>query len=184
VAAPEAVNRVLDHPYVGAWATRTALRSRRGHSSAPADLARVAAAAAIRVRVSTTVWLPPGEVLALPSLRRTSAPSVRTCSESSSSRSAGPDQGVRPAGFARGSATAPADPGFLIGAVGQAELELAGPVRRGDAVARSGRLRCGPPGARVRSGRPGRLQGWLPHSTEGEPAGQGTGLISTARERR
>jgi HEXXH motif-containing protein len=105
VAAPEAVNRVLDHPYVGAWATRTALRSRRGHSSAPADLARVAAAAAIRVRVSTTVWLPPGEVLALPSLRRTSAPSVRTCSESSSSRSAGPDQGVRPAGFARGSAT-------------------------------------------------------------------------------
>jgi HEXXH motif-containing protein len=69
-AAPDAFRRVLEHPSVGAWATRTAAEPRRG-GSAPAGLARVALAAAVRGRVSATVWLPPAppeEVISLPSL--------------------------------------------------------------------------------------------------------------------
>ena len=66
--APDAVNQVLDHPSVGAWATRAAVRVRRGIPAHPADLAFVAAAAAVRAGVPTSVSLPPRAAISLPSL--------------------------------------------------------------------------------------------------------------------
>ncbi|MBB5959190.1 hypothetical protein FHS29_005810 [Saccharothrix tamanrassetensis] len=67
-ASPEAVARVLDHPSVGAWATRTALALHRGSPACPAELAFVAAAAAIRAGIEPRVDFPPAEVFSLPSL--------------------------------------------------------------------------------------------------------------------
>ncbi len=67
-ASPRAVALVLDHPSVGAWATRTALALRRGTAARPAELAFVAAAAAIRAGIPVTVDFPPVDVFALPSL--------------------------------------------------------------------------------------------------------------------
>ena len=66
--APGAVDRVLDHPSVGAWATRTALAIRRGASARPAELAFTAAAAAVRAGVPVDLEFPPVEVFSLPSL--------------------------------------------------------------------------------------------------------------------
>ncbi|MFE9749641.1 HEXXH motif-containing putative peptide modification protein [Saccharothrix saharensis] len=66
--APEAVDRVLDHPSVGAWATRTALAMRRGGAARPAELAFTAAAAAVRAGVPVDLEFPPVEVFSLPSL--------------------------------------------------------------------------------------------------------------------
>lgn len=66
--APAAVDRVLDHPSVGAWATRAAVRATRGIPAQPADLAFVAAAAAVRAGVPTAVSLPLREAISLPSL--------------------------------------------------------------------------------------------------------------------
>ncbi|MFE2753573.1 HEXXH motif-containing putative peptide modification protein [Actinosynnema sp. NPDC059335] len=66
--APEAVDRVLDHPSVGAWATRTALAMRRGDAARPAELAFTAAAAAVRAGVAVDLEFPPVEVFSLPSL--------------------------------------------------------------------------------------------------------------------
>ncbi|TQM84083.1 HEXXH motif-containing protein [Saccharothrix saharensis] len=66
--APEAVDRVLDHPSVGAWATRTALAVRRGEAARPAELAFTAAAAAVRAGVPVDLEFPPVEVFSLPSL--------------------------------------------------------------------------------------------------------------------
>ena len=66
--APGAVDRVLDHPSVGAWATRTALALRRGEPARPAELAFTAAAAAVRAGVPVDLEFPPAEVFSLPSL--------------------------------------------------------------------------------------------------------------------
>jgi hypothetical protein len=66
--APEAVDRVLDHPSVGAWATRTALASRRGETARPAELAFTAAAAAVRAGMAVDLAFPPVSVFSLPSL--------------------------------------------------------------------------------------------------------------------
>ncbi|MFD0200934.1 MULTISPECIES: aKG-HExxH-type peptide beta-hydroxylase [Saccharothrix] len=67
--APDAVDRVLDHPSVGAWATRTALALRRGDAEArPAELAFTAAAAAVRAGVPVDLEFPPVDVFSLPSL--------------------------------------------------------------------------------------------------------------------
>ncbi|MFD7655012.1 HEXXH motif-containing putative peptide modification protein [Actinosynnema sp. NPDC059797] len=62
-AAPGAVDRVLDHPSVGAWATRTA--AGRGR---PGELVFTAAAAAVRAGVPVDLGFPPAEVVSLPSL--------------------------------------------------------------------------------------------------------------------
>ncbi|CCH33647.1 HEXXH motif domain-containing protein [Actinosynnema sp. NPDC047251] len=67
-ASPGAVTRVLDHPSVGAWATRTALALRRAEPARPEELAFVAAAAAIRAGVPAAVDFPDVPVFALPSL--------------------------------------------------------------------------------------------------------------------
>ncbi|HEV2783685.1 MAG TPA: HEXXH motif domain-containing protein [Actinophytocola sp.] len=66
--APAACARVLDHPPVGAWATRTAQRLGQGLPADPAELAFVAAAAAVRARLTTTVPCPPRAAISLPSL--------------------------------------------------------------------------------------------------------------------
>lgn len=69
--APDALRRVLSHPSVGAWATRTAAELRRGGSAPSAGLARVALASAVRARVGDTVLLPAApsrELVSLPSL--------------------------------------------------------------------------------------------------------------------
>jgi hypothetical protein len=66
--APTAVDRVLDHPSVGAWATRTALALRRGGPARPEELAFAAAAAALRAGLPVDVPLPPAAVRSLPSL--------------------------------------------------------------------------------------------------------------------
>ncbi|MFJ6675555.1 aKG-HExxH-type peptide beta-hydroxylase [Actinosynnema sp. NPDC091369] len=66
--APQAVDRVLDHPSVGAWATRTALAMRRGGAARPAELAFTAAAAAVRAGVPVDLEFPPVDVFSLPSL--------------------------------------------------------------------------------------------------------------------
>ncbi len=66
--APEAVDRVLDHPSVGAWATRTALAVRRGAAARPAELAFTAAAAAVRAGMAVDLEFPPVSVFSLPSL--------------------------------------------------------------------------------------------------------------------
>ncbi|PWW63574.1 aKG-HExxH-type peptide beta-hydroxylase [Actinokineospora spheciospongiae] len=63
-AAPAAVDRVLDDPLVGAWATARAVR---GHGRA-ADLAWVAAAAAVRAGVPAVLSFPPTRAGVLPSL--------------------------------------------------------------------------------------------------------------------
>lgn len=71
LVAPQAVDRVLDHPSVGAWATRTAVRLRQNEPAAPAELARMAVAAAARGGGTATVLLPlfpPRDVISLPSL--------------------------------------------------------------------------------------------------------------------
>ncbi|GAA0262597.1 HEXXH motif domain-containing protein [Saccharothrix mutabilis subsp. mutabilis] len=60
-----AVHRVVDHPAVGEWATRTAI----GRGS-PAGLAFVAAAAAVRARASVVVDLPRSGTASLPTLGR------------------------------------------------------------------------------------------------------------------
>jgi HEXXH motif-containing protein len=66
--APAAVATVLDHPTVGAWATRTAARVNQGGRADPAELARVVLAAAVRGRVTVSVPTPSGEEVFLPSL--------------------------------------------------------------------------------------------------------------------
>lgn len=66
--APAAVERVLDHPSVGAWATRTVLAMRRGSAARPAELAFTAAAAAVRAGVPVDLAFPPVSVFSLPSL--------------------------------------------------------------------------------------------------------------------
>ncbi|MBW4718176.1 aKG-HExxH-type peptide beta-hydroxylase [Saccharothrix obliqua] len=58
-----AVHRVVDHPAVGEWATRTAL----GRAS-PAGLAFVAAAAAVHAGTSLSLELPPADRPRLPTL--------------------------------------------------------------------------------------------------------------------
>ncbi|UVS81218.1 aKG-HExxH-type peptide beta-hydroxylase [Actinokineospora sp. UTMC 2448] len=70
--APAAVDRVLDDPAVGAWAAAVAGR----RSGRPADLAFVAAAAAIRAGVSVTVDFPRTPTGFLPSLGWLTAPVV------------------------------------------------------------------------------------------------------------
>ncbi|MFC6088477.1 aKG-HExxH-type peptide beta-hydroxylase [Saccharothrix lopnurensis] len=71
-ANPGAVARVLDHPSVGAWATRTvAGRGRAG------ELAFTAAAAAVRAGVPVDPGFPPAEVVALPSLGVVVGPGLR-----------------------------------------------------------------------------------------------------------
>jgi len=67
-AAPQAVARVLEHPSVGAWATRTALALRRGEPARPGDLAFAAAVAAVRAGVPVRVDLPVAPPFWLPSL--------------------------------------------------------------------------------------------------------------------
>ncbi|CAL9394053.1 hypothetical protein SUDANB95_01310 [Actinosynnema sp. ALI-1.44] len=67
-AAPAEVARVLDHPSVGAWATRTALALRSGHPARPAELSFTAAAAAVRAGLPVTLDFPPVDVFALPTL--------------------------------------------------------------------------------------------------------------------
>lgn len=66
--APAAVERVLDHPGVGAWATGTALRLNRGSPASPAELAWIALAAAIRGGVPAEVVIPPRARISLPTL--------------------------------------------------------------------------------------------------------------------
>lgn len=66
--SPAAVDRVLDHPSVGAWATRTGLRLIRDEPADAASLTGIAAAAAVRGRVPVTLHLPAGGDLVLPSL--------------------------------------------------------------------------------------------------------------------
>ncbi|MCE6994765.1 HEXXH motif-containing putative peptide modification protein [Saccharothrix sp. S26] len=66
--APGEVDRVLDHPSVGAWATRTAVAMRRGAAARPAELAFTAAAAAVRAGLPVELEFPPVEVFSLPSL--------------------------------------------------------------------------------------------------------------------
>jgi hypothetical protein len=66
--APDEVAAVLDHPSVGAWATRTALALRSHHPARPAELSFTAAAAAIRAGLPVTLDFPPTEVFALPTL--------------------------------------------------------------------------------------------------------------------
>ncbi|MEU5694675.1 HEXXH motif-containing putative peptide modification protein [Actinosynnema sp. NPDC020468] len=65
--APWAVERVFDHPAVGAWATRVALGLRDGGGGGE-GLAFVAAAAAVRAGVACEVGFPDVEVFVLPSL--------------------------------------------------------------------------------------------------------------------
>jgi HEXXH motif-containing protein len=66
--APAAVTKVLDHPSVGAWATRTAAGINRGEPADPAALARVILAAAARGGVKVPVPTPACEEVFLPSL--------------------------------------------------------------------------------------------------------------------
>ncbi|SDD66976.1 aKG-HExxH-type peptide beta-hydroxylase [Actinokineospora iranica] len=66
--SPEAADRVLDSPSVGAWATQTVLALRRNTPARPEDLAYLAAAAAIRGEVDAVVELPPSPHPVLPSL--------------------------------------------------------------------------------------------------------------------
>ncbi|MEV0679603.1 HEXXH motif-containing putative peptide modification protein [Actinosynnema sp. NPDC050436] len=67
-ASPDAVARVLDHPSVGAWATRTALALRRGDPAQPEELAFAAASAAVLAGVPADVDFPDVPVFVLPSL--------------------------------------------------------------------------------------------------------------------
>jgi HEXXH motif-containing protein len=66
--APDAVERVLDHPAVSTWATRTAVALSRGGGARPAELAHVAAAAALRAGLDATLEFPAAERFSLPSL--------------------------------------------------------------------------------------------------------------------
>jgi HEXXH motif-containing protein len=66
--APEAVARVLDDPFVGAWATRTATGVKHGRPVAPERLANVALAAAVLGRVDTVVTISGAGRLVLPSM--------------------------------------------------------------------------------------------------------------------
>lgn len=66
--APNAVRTVLRHPTVGAWLTRVVAEHRARGVDRTAELAFVAAAAALRAGVSATVDLPAGERIPLPSL--------------------------------------------------------------------------------------------------------------------
>ncbi|MFD9738268.1 hypothetical protein ACFWW9_27655, partial [Umezawaea sp. NPDC059074] len=66
--APDAVDEVLDHPAVGAWATRTAVALSRGDDAAPDRLVRVAAAAAVRAGLDAVLEFPALDGLALPTL--------------------------------------------------------------------------------------------------------------------
>jgi HEXXH motif-containing protein len=66
--APAAVDRVLDHPSVGAWATRTGLRLTRDEPADTSSLTGIAAAAAVRGRVPVTLRLSADGDLTLPSL--------------------------------------------------------------------------------------------------------------------
>lgn len=72
--APAAVDRVLDHPSVGAWVTQAALRLAEGGPAASDTLACVALAAAVRGRVTTTLSMPAREEISLPSLGIASRP--------------------------------------------------------------------------------------------------------------
>jgi HEXXH motif-containing protein len=67
-AAPDAVDRVLDDPSVGAWATRAATQPRDGHPATASWLARVAIAAAVRGQVGMTVPVPTMPRISLPTL--------------------------------------------------------------------------------------------------------------------
>jgi HEXXH motif-containing protein len=66
--APDAVRRVLDHPAVSAWATRTAVALSRGGRARPAELAHVAAAAALRAGLDVALEFPAADGFSLPSL--------------------------------------------------------------------------------------------------------------------
>ncbi|MEU4253387.1 HEXXH motif domain-containing protein [Amycolatopsis sp. NPDC026612] len=66
--APEAVARVLDDPFVGAWATRTATELKGGRPAAPERLANVALAAAVLGRVDAVVTVSGAGRLILPSM--------------------------------------------------------------------------------------------------------------------
>jgi hypothetical protein len=66
--APDAVERVLDHPAVSAWATRTAVALARGSGARPAELAHIAAAAALRAGLDVSLDFPASRGFALPSL--------------------------------------------------------------------------------------------------------------------
>lgn len=66
--APDAAGRVLDHPWVQAWATRTVLALRRGGRARPEELVFTAAAAAIRGGMAAKVVLPEADAVPLPSL--------------------------------------------------------------------------------------------------------------------
>ncbi len=73
--APSAVNRVLDDPVVGAWATAAVLRQERGERTAAADLAFAAAAAAIRAGAQVSLDFPRRTAAVLPSLGAIALPS-------------------------------------------------------------------------------------------------------------
>ncbi|HWO60452.1 MAG TPA: HEXXH motif-containing putative peptide modification protein [Umezawaea sp.] len=66
--APAEVERVLDHPAVSAWATRTAVALSRGDGARSAELAHVAAAAALRAGLDVALDFPPSDGFSLPSL--------------------------------------------------------------------------------------------------------------------
>jgi HEXXH motif-containing protein len=66
--APEAARPVLDHPPVGAWATRTARGLLTDTDARPAELAFLAAAAAVRAGCAAVVRVPPVDRMPLPTL--------------------------------------------------------------------------------------------------------------------
>lgn len=66
--APGPVGRVLDHPTVGVWATRTAQRLFRGSPGATDGLVRVAVAAAVRAGLRTSLPVAVDGLVQLPSL--------------------------------------------------------------------------------------------------------------------
>lgn len=107
--APRAVNAVLRHPAVGAWAWRTVLAISSGRPSGLADLAglaRIAGAAAIRAGFTCDLQVPAAEgSVMFPSLGRMMVPAP--AGRGTRLRS-GPDGAVMLAGTAR--MPIPADP--------------------------------------------------------------------------
>jgi uncharacterized protein len=103
---PAAADAVIRHPSVGAWALRTLRASRGGPTMSgaePAGLCAVAAAAAIRARLSAEIEVPPiGGVVMLPSLGL-----AAVAGGSATVRSGGSGAGVL---SAHGQVDVPADP--------------------------------------------------------------------------
>ncbi|HEX6347276.1 aKG-HExxH-type peptide beta-hydroxylase [Umezawaea sp.] len=72
--APAEVERLLDDPAVSAWATRTAVALGRGRGARPAELAHVAAAAAVRAGLDVALDFPASDGFPLPSLGHVDRP--------------------------------------------------------------------------------------------------------------